>query len=173
MCFKRFYEKNLKPDYLIADLRTFDWPSLLLKNIEIIFLDIDNTLALHGSYEPDQFAKEIIKKIRAAGFKICVLSNARSSRSKIYATNLQVDYMSNACKPSPKRLLQKLAEENITSDAALLVGDQLFTDIWAGKNAKCHTMLVKQRYDREAVQIKLKRLLEKIFLNKYEKRDFL
>ncbi len=172
MCFNYFYQKKLKPDYLVKDLRNYDWSQLKQKGIKIVFLDIDNTLALHGSFQPDDFAIEVVNNIISYDLNICVLSNAKSNRSKEYATHLNVAYMNNAMKPSPKRLLQKLRDVKLEPNQAILVGDQLFTDVWAGKNAKCFTMLVKQRYDQEAIQIRFKRKIERLFMKYYETRKF-
>lgn len=165
--FKSFYEKKLKADYYTEDLRKVDWQIFKDKGIKLIFLDIDNTLAKHGSRKPDSYALEVIKILYSYDFKLCILSNARSNRIEEYAAHLKVDSMENARKPSPKKLIDKLEELNVDSRNSVLAGDQLFTDIWAGNNANCLTILVKQRFEEEAFQVRLKRRLERYFFKKY------
>ncbi|NLJ94427.1 MAG: YqeG family HAD IIIA-type phosphatase [Clostridiaceae bacterium] len=166
---KKFYHSKLKPDYYAEDLRSFDWQQLKKHKIKIIFLDIDNTLAKHGSRKPDDYAIAVVQIIQDHGFDICILSNAMSERIEEFAGHLKVDFLENARKPSPKRLINKLQETNYNASEAILVGDQLFTDVWAGNNAGCMTVLVKQRFYDEAIQVKLKRKLEQWFINRFDK----
>lgn len=166
---QKFYDEKLKADYETTDLRLFNWQIIKNQKIKIVFLDIDNTLVKHGSREPDEYAKQVIQVLRKHKFDICILSNAMSDRITEFADNLGVDYLENARKPSAKRLLEKLEKKGYTNQEAILVGDQLFTDIWAGKNAGCLTLLVQQRFHDEAFQVKLKRHLEKYLIRKYQK----
>ncbi len=154
-------------DYYAVDLRQIDWQYFKDKGIKLIFLDIDNTLARHGSREPDNYALELIEILRSHDFELCILSNARSNRIEEYAGNLNVDFMENARKPSPKKLLDKLNELDIAAENSILAGDQLFTDIWAGNKAKCWTLLVKQRFAEEAIQVRFKRKLENYLFKRY------
>ena len=52
----------------------------------------------------------------------------------------------------------------------ILMGDQIFTDVWAAHNAKIKAILVPPINDKKDVFTKFKRLLEKPFLKKYYKR---
>ncbi|HHT25134.1 MAG TPA: YqeG family HAD IIIA-type phosphatase [Clostridiaceae bacterium] len=167
---KRWYEKSLKPDYRFKDLLTIDWAEFKAKGIKLVFLDIDNTLAEHGSRQADDYAREAVSLIESFDLPICILSNALSDRITDYAKSLDVPYMAQANKPGTKKILQKIAELNLRPEQTLMVGDQIFTDIWAGKRAGCVTIMVEQRFANEAIQIRFKRKLERFLFKRYENR---
>jgi HAD superfamily phosphatase (TIGR01668 family) len=165
---KRWYKKSFKPDYRVKDLFSIDWKSFKAKGIKFVFLDIDNTLAEHGARQADEYAKEAVDLIRSFELPICILSNALSDRIADYAKSLDVDYMTQANKPGIKKILKKLAELDLQPDQTLMIGDQVFTDIWAGKRAGCVTIMVERRFAEEAIQIRFKRKLEQFLFNRYE-----
>ncbi len=164
---KKLYQEKFEADYVSSDLLTFDWSEIRAQGIHLIFLDIDNTLAGHGSTSPDAYAKEVTQLLESFNFKLCILSNAKSQRGLKYSKKLNLDYLGNAHKPSPKAIYKKLEDYGLSPKQCLLVGDQIFTDIWAGKNAGCHTLLVKQRFQEEVFYVKLKRLLERLLIKGY------
>jgi len=166
---KRWYENSLKPDYRAKDLLSIDWAEFKANGIKFVFLDIDNTLAKHGSRQADDYAREAVNLIESFDLSICILSNALSDRIADYANSLNVSYMAQANKPSTKKILRKLTELNLQPEQTLMIGDQIFTDIWAGKRAGCVTIMVEQRFANEAIQIRFKRKLERFLFNRYEK----
>ena len=54
-------------------------------------------------------------------------------------------------------------------ETTVFIGDQLFTDIWGAKKAGITSILLNPIDKKEEIQIVLKRYLEKIVLNAYEK----
>ena len=124
-------------------------------------MDIDNTLALHGQTGPDQQAKETLERIRAAGLSCVVVSNAFSTRLKEYCRRLDVPYVPHARKPSPKSVYRACAVAGVSPGRAVMIGDQLFTDIAAARNAGCAAIRVDPLSKREPWFIRAKRLLER------------
>ena len=53
----------------------------------------------------------------------------------------------------------------------ILMGDQIFTDVWAAHNAGIPAILVPPINDKRDIFTRFKRLLEKPILKKYEKRN--
>ena len=51
------------------------------------------------------------------------------------------------------------------------MGDQVFTDVWAAHNAGIKAILVPPIKDKTDLFTKLKRLLEKPFLKKYDRSN--
>ena len=51
----------------------------------------------------------------------------------------------------------------------ILMGDQVFTDVWAARNAGIKAALVPPINDKKDILTKFKRLLEKPVLRKYER----
>ena len=132
--------------------------------------DIDNTLARHGSTKADPYAREVLSIARDKGFTCALVSNALTSRISQYAQDLEVDHLDQARKPSSKQIKAYLAQKGFDSQQVLLVGDQLFTDMWAGKSAGCQVALVKRRFSDEAPYVKVKRRLENSILKWFDHR---
>ena len=60
--------------------------------------------------------------------------------------------------------------ENVSKENMLMIGDQLFTDIWGGNRFGIKTILVKPISSNEGIHIKMKRPFERYVLKKYEER---
>jgi predicted HAD superfamily phosphohydrolase YqeG len=67
-------------------------------------------------------------------------------------------------------LKKAMTSMNTTNKETAFVGDQLFTDVWAGNALSFMTILVKPIQDKEQMITKVKRGLESILLNRYLKK---
>ena len=71
----------------------------------------------------------------------------------------------------PKKNLKKaMADMGTDESNTILMGDQVFTDIWAAHNAGIKGILVPPIKDKTDLFTKFKRLLERPFLRKYHKK---
>ena len=52
----------------------------------------------------------------------------------------------------------------------VLIGDQVFTDVWTGKRAGIKTILVSPIEDKETLFFRFKRAMERIVLKNYNGR---
>jgi predicted HAD superfamily phosphohydrolase YqeG len=52
----------------------------------------------------------------------------------------------------------------------MLMGDQVFTDVWAARNSGIKAALVPPINDKKDIFTKFKRLLEKPILRRYERK---
>lgn len=164
MCIRNLRSYFL-PDWYIKDLRDVDWPQLRAKGIKIAMLDKDNTLVCHGSASCDDYAREVIASIKKAGIYPVLLSNAPNDKCGEFAASANICVEGDAGKPGTKGVLRILERREASPDEAIMVGDQLFTDVWAGKRAGVRILLVKQRFHQEVYYVKLKRLAEKIIVD--------
>ena len=57
-----------------------------------------------------------------------------------------------------------------TPEETIFMGDQIFTDVWAARNAKIRAILVPPIKDKTEIFSKFKRLLEKPILKKYRSK---
>ena len=60
-------------------------------------------------------------------------------------------------------------KENVQKQHAIMIGDQIFTDVWGGNRFGIKTILVTPIEKRESILTKIKRPLEKVLLNNYYK----
>ena len=160
-------DKLIKPDAFFDDLLQIDFSMYANSGFKLALLDIDNTLAHHGAHEGDDFAREAIRRIRTAGMDCRIISNAAAGRARQFAATLDLPYTAMANKPSPRALREACHLAGISTNQAIMIGDQLLTDIAAARRAGCLAILVRQRSSHEAWNVRLKRFIEKIALRRY------
>lgn len=148
------------PDWYAEDLRQIDWPQVKQMGIRKVFLDIDNTLAMHGAELPDAYSRDVVAKIQAAGLRLSVLSNAKAARGEAFAQALQLSSLGQAGKPLPYKLLARIRSEQLEAHECLMVGDQILTDVLCAKWAKIPVLLVKKRSAQEPLGLRFKRKIE-------------
>lgn len=154
------------PDRYVASTYAIDFEELYEKGYKGLIFDIDNTLVPHGA-PADERAIRLFGRLKAIGYRCCLISNNQEERVKMFNEKIQVDYVYNAHKPSVKNYKKAMEIMGTDTGNTLFIGDQLFTDIWGAKRAKISNILVKPIYPKEEIQIVLKRYLEKIVLYFY------
>lgn len=165
--FRRFYPRErAKSTFEI------DYEELWTRGFKGIVFDIDNTLVGHDA-PADEQARELMDKIRAIGFKTCVVSNNKESRVKDFADNLGMFFVFDAKKPSRKGYRQAMNQMKTNRFNTVSIGDQIFTDVFGANRTGMHSILVCPLAEKEKKSIKFKRKLEKIvlFFYKREKSD--
>ena len=162
--FKRFY-----PTYMYK--RVEDIPLELIKkqNIELIILDMDNTLIdIHKRYKKE--LKDWIDLMKENGVSLCILSNSPfKDKVKKIAGELGLVFEFNATKPLLKGFKKVLKYNEVPKDRILMVGDQMFTDIWGGNRIGVKTVLVEPINSKESIFSKVQRPIENNILKRYGK----
>ena len=144
---------------------------VLEKNgIKGLILDIDNTLVPSHMKEADENTVMWIEKIKSAGFKVCIVSNASKKRVIKFNDRLKLYAVHRASKPGTKAFKKAARLMDLKNENIAVVGDQIFTDIYGGNRAKMFTILVKPIHARENFFVMLKRFPEKIILKSYRKK---
>jgi uncharacterized protein len=153
----------LKPDSYFPSLNDVPIPLLQNKGVRLILLDIDNTLSIHGSIKADRYATQQIKRFQNARIQCILFSNALQNRVKLYADSVGIDFVPHPKKPSLKGIQWVLDHHpNYREKELAIVGDQIFTDVIAGKRAGILTILVDPLSEKESFHIELKRCFEKL-----------
>ena len=146
-----------------------DYRKLYQEGYRGVIFDIDNTLVPHG--EPsDQRSDALFKMLHEIGWHTIVLSNNKEPRVKMFATQAGTDYIYKAGKPGKDGYEHAMKQMGTNPQNTLLVGDQIFTDIWGANRVGIRTILVKPIHPKEEIQIVLKRYLEKIVLFFYRRK---
>ncbi len=165
--------KLLKPERIYTSLENIDFLDLASSGYQLVLLDIDNTLVMHGTRIADDFSKRILLKIQNAGLKPYIISNAKFSRAKTFSESLGVPFQGLSGKPSPKGILRALQATDCQAQHAVMIGDQLFTDVIAANRAKVLSILVLPLSKHEAWNVAIKRIFEAPFLASYKKEPHL
>ena len=161
--FKRFY-----PDMKLNSVYEVDFDRLYKKGIRGLIFDIDNTLVPHGA-DADERIEKLFGELKKMGFKTFLLSNNKLERVKRFNANIRSLYIYKAGKPNAVNYIKAMRMMGTRKENTVFIGDQLFTDIWGAKKAGISTILLNPIDKKEEIQIVLKRYIEKIVLNTYEK----
>lgn len=156
---------------LMADrIQQISLDTLRKNRIKGLILDIDNTLVPPNMQEADDNAVEWIEKVKKAGFKVCIVSNASKKRVIKFNERLLLPAIHRASKPGTRAFKKAARLMELKPDEASVIGDQIFTDVYGGNRAGMYTVLVKPIDRNEYFWIRFKRLAEKYVLAKYHKK---
>lgn len=161
--------KKFTPTYVFKSIEDIDNDFFKKEKIELVLLDIDNTLVEDNEPYPSEYSLSCINKLKDLGLKICLVSNNKKERVDKFNENLGLYAVFRAHKPSKKHLEETINKIGVKKENSLLIGDQLLTDIAAGNNCGIRTVLVNPiDTSRENLFFKFKRFIEnKLFLRKF------
>lgn len=153
---------------------TFDLASaefLLEIGVKGIILDIDNTLEPYENSDPGEHVVSWLESLKRCGIKAAIVSNNGRERVERFNKNLSLPAYYKAKKPFKRNLLRAMQDMNTDTSSTVLMGDQVFTDVWAAHNVGIRAILVPPINDKRDIFTKFKRLLEKPILKKYERKN--
>lgn len=163
MKFSHFY-----PNLRKKSIYDIDFLNLYQRGYRGLILDIDNTLAPHDA-DADEKIEALFLRLSEIGFKTCLLSNNKEDRVKRFNKNIHSLYIFNAGKPRRKNYKKAMQLMNTKRRETLAIGDQIFTDVWGARRSGIKCILLEPIDEREEIQIRLKRYLEKCYLFVYER----
>lgn len=140
---------------------------LKIVDVDCLFLDIDNTIRKYSETEPSKRTAELVKKLQNGGIKIILCSNNLKSRVKPFADKLACDFVAFSLKPSPLGMLRAWRKSGVSHKKIMVIGDQVFNDILAGKLIGLKTLLVLPiDSQNEPSTVTARRIIFKPFENK-------
>ena len=148
------------PDQYIRSYRSLNLDWLKSQGIQLLILDIDNTLAAHDELDAGEEARAFVQKVKASGLKTVVISNNNEERVSRFAKSLDVPYYSFATKPLKRTYRRLLKDYQVRPSACAVLGDQLLTDIFGGRRMKMKTILTTPLVTRDITWTKFNRVLE-------------
>ena len=94
--------------------------------VRALLLDVDNTLATYTSHQPIPGAVEWARQMKAAGFRLIIISNNFEERVKPFADMFGLDFLSFAIKPLPIGYLRAAGKLGVKRRDCVIIGDQIF-----------------------------------------------
>ena len=124
------------PKRYVASVDRIDLDTLWADGKRAILLDHDNTLVPRDTEQVPAAVSAWLDAARAKGFKLCMVSN-----------NWHRD--------------QVMASARELGHEAVLIGDQLYTDVWSGNFAGVDTILVKPQATQDLWYTQIFRIFER------------
>ena len=136
-----------------------------------IVLDVDNTLEPYENPKPGEHVVSWLSSLETKGIRAAIVSNNGGERINLFNEELKLPVYYKAKKPFRKNVLNAMKDMGTSRADTILMGDQVFTDVWAAHNAGIRAILVPPIKDKTDLLTKFKRLLEKPVMRKYRKRQ--
>ena len=134
-----------------------------------LLLDVDNTLALHGSQIPFPGTVEWAGRIRAAGIQVIIMSNNFEKRVAPFAARYGLPFLSLSLKPLPLAYLRAIHRLGVKRSQAVTVGDQIFTDVFGANLARVKSVLLSPVEEESSFSFVVRRALERPIRRRIEK----
>ena len=153
--------KNLCPEMAAASLASISVSDLVSQGKRLVLLDVDNTLLGWHKEEIPETTIKWIDEAKKAGLNLCILSNTRNKeRLQRIGTELGIVAKCGRFKPHPSMYREALAEFECPPSRAVMIGDQIFTDMLGANLAGIGTIWVKQMTPFDFVGTKISRFGE-------------
>ena len=161
---------SLLPSYRAESLADISGSFLKSKGIRLLMLDFDNTIVPYTTDVPTAEIAGWLESMKASGIQLCVVSNSRKDRVKIFCEKWGIPCITKAMKPLGRGIRQSMDRFGVMPAQAALAGDQIFTDTLGGNLCGVTTILVKPIHNHH-FWLKARHVLEQPFIYLARKRS--
>ena len=137
--------------------------------VELLMMDFDNTIVPYTTDIPTDEVVAWLEKMKKNGIQLCVVSNSKRDRVKIFCRKYGIDCITHAKKPFSKGIRECLARYQLPAWSCALVGDQIYTDTLGANGCGVRSILVKA-IDNHNFWLKARHVLELPFIYAAKKR---
>ena len=149
---------------IIADAITDLNPEMLRKwGVRLLMLDFDNTIVPYTTDIPSEKMSQWLVDMLASGIHVCVVSNSRKNRVKVFCEKHGLDCITHARKPFSKGIRECLQKYGVPAAEAALAGDQIYTDTLGANCVGVKSVLIRAIHNH-TVWLKLRHVAEIPFI---------
>lgn len=154
---------SLLPTVIIDSVTQLSPNFLKSRGIALLMLDFDNTIVPYTTDVPTILMADWIQAMVQSEIQMCVVSNSRKPRVKVFCQKHGLDCITCAKKPSSKGIRECMEKYDLPAEKCALVGDQIFTDTLGGNRMGVQTILVKAVHNH-TIWLKLRHVAELPFI---------
>lgn len=165
--------KQFLPDEHVKSILDITPDQLKNKGMKGIITDLDNTLV---EWDRPQATPQLIRwfdDMRKNHIDVIIVSNNKEARVKSFSDPLHIPFFYRAKKPLGKAFRQAIAQMGIKKEEAVVIGDQLLTDVFGGNRSGFHTILVVPVAQTDGITTKFNRFVERKLLNWFRKKGMI
>lgn len=163
----------IKPTMAFVSFKDITVEFLKKNNIDAILLDVDNTVSPPSSKKIYDGVEEWLDGIKKSGIEVIICSNNFRKRVYPFAESVGLDCVAMSLKPLPFGFIRAEKKLSVKPKNALVIGDQIFTDILGAKLAGMKSALLVPQSPDKGKTIKLRRKLELPMRKKLYGEDYL
>ena len=154
---------SLLPTVITDELTDLTPEFLSSRGIQLLMMDFDNTIVPYTTNTPTPLMEQWLREMASSHIQLCVVSNSKRDRVKIFCKKYGIDCITHAKKPFPRGIRECLEKYQLPGSQAAMVGDQIFTDTLGGNGCGVTTILVKA-IDNHNFWLKARHVLELPFI---------
>ena len=139
-------------------------PELLKRyGIRLLMMDFDNTIVPYTTSVPTEEMTGWLEMMKGSDIQICVVSNSKNDRVKVFCEKYGIPCITHAKKPFPKGIRECLQKYGLPASQCALVGDQIFTDTLGANGCGVTSILVNAIHNHN-FWLKARHVLELPFI---------
>ena len=150
---------SLLPKVIANSITELTPAYLQQRGIKLLMLDFDNTIVPYTTNEPAEEMAAWLKQMAESSIQLCVVSNSKRDRVKVFCKTYGIDCITHAKKPFSKGIKECLNRYGLPSANCALTGDQIYTDVLGANCADVQSILVKA-IDNHNFWLKARHVLE-------------
>jgi HAD superfamily phosphatase (TIGR01668 family) len=160
--------KLLFPEHFYDSIYDINLEYLKEDGIKAMILDLDNTIIARNSSVATDDLKSWLLEIEQAGFKACILSNNWKQRVETIAAQINLPLVARAAKPRKRAFKRALKVLGTGKNETVVVGDQIFTDVFGANLMGLRSILVMPMSCHEAPHTRFLRHLERFVMKRWQ-----
>lgn len=161
---------NFLPDQFVKNIFEITPELLKEKGVKGIITDLDNTLVEWDRPLATPQILEWFEDMKKNNIKVTIVSNNKEGRVKSFSDPLNIPFIFAARKPMGRSFRRALKEMELSKTEAVVIGDQLLTDVLGGNRSGFHTILVVPVAQTDGFATRLNRKIERRILNWFRKK---
>lgn len=158
------------PDQHVKSISEITPDLLKEKGIKGIITDLDNTLVEWDRPLATPKIMEWFAEMKRNKIKVTIVSNNKEGRVKAFSDPLNIPFIFKARKPMGRAFRKAILQMGIKKEEAVVIGDQLLTDVLGGNRNGFHTILVVPVAQTDGFMTKINRRIERRILNWFRKK---
>ncbi|GHT79936.1 hypothetical protein FACS1894104_5260 [Actinomycetota bacterium] len=153
----------LTPDQSYPSVEQIPVDALIAQGYRAVLIDIDNTLVPRDTGQIPAAVANWVAQLKQSGLPCCLLSNNWHKTVFAHSASLGIPVVYKAMKPAPFAYIRALNKINASRNGAVIIGDQLLTDVLGARICGIQAILVESRSTTDLWYTKIFRRIEKRF----------
>lgn len=161
---------KLIPTYIFNDVTEIKPEFIKSINIKGLLIDLDGTLESSKTIKPSEKILAWLMSLENNNIKFAIVSNNNEGRVSEFCKDTNIRFLAKAMKPFKTGIKKGLEILDIQSSEAMMVGDQVFTDVLAGNKVGLKTAYIYS-IDLGEKHIAFRHKFEKRYIRRCENHE--